>query len=84
MVESLDSALARIDAIDLIWLIGGVGFVVCIVVLVSLAASAVHNRRRFERYGSTKKRPTVLKTSPPLAPLQPPQRQRQHEREEGR
>ena len=77
MVESLDSALARIDPIDLAWLIGGVVFaVLMLVLLVSLAAAA--NRRRIERHGSTKQRPTILKTSPPLAPLQPPQRRRQH------
>ena len=69
MVESLDSALARIDPIDLAWLIGGVVFAVfMLVALVSLAAAA--NRRRIERHGSTKQRPTILKTSPPLAPLQ--------------
>ena len=83
MVESLDSALARIDPIDLVWLIGGAVFAgFMLVVLVSLAAAAVGNRRRIER-GSTKQRPTILKTSPPLAPLQPPQRRRQHEREDG-
>jgi hypothetical protein len=73
VVESLDSALARIDPIDLAWLIGGVVFAAfMLVLLVSLAAAA--NRRRIERHGS----PTILKTSPPLAPLQPPQRRRQH------
>jgi hypothetical protein len=77
VVESLDSALARIDPIDLAWLIGGVFFAVfMLVLLVSLAATA--NRRRSERHGSTKQRPTTLKTSPPLAPLQSPQRRRQH------
>ena len=46
MVESLDSALARIDPIDLVWLIGGVvfgGFMLA--VLVSVAVSAVRHRR---------------------------------------
>jgi hypothetical protein len=84
VVESLDSALARIDPIDLVWLIGGAVFAVfMLVVLMSIAAAAVRDRRRIERHGSTKQRPTILKTSPPLAPLQPPQRQRQHEREGG-
>ena len=79
MVESLDSALARIDPIDLVRLIGGVVFAAfMLAALVSLAVSAVRNRRRIERHGSTKQRPTILKTSPPLAPLQPPQRRRQH------
>ena len=77
MVESLDSALARIDPIDLVWLIGGLVFAVfMLAMLVSLAGSAVRNRRRIERHGSTEQ--TILKTSPPLAPLQPPQRRRQH------
>jgi hypothetical protein len=79
VVESLDSALARIDPIDLVWLIGGVVFAVfMLAALVLLAASAVRNRRRIERQGSTEQRPTILKTSPPLAPLQPPQRRRRH------
>ena len=83
MVESLDSALARIDPIDLVWLIGGLVFAAFIlVVLVSLAATAVRNRRRIERHGSTEQRPTILRTSPPLAPL-PPQRRHPHEREHG-
>jgi hypothetical protein len=81
VVESLDSALARIDRMDLVWLIGGVLFAVfMLVVLVPLTAAAIRDRRRFER-SSTKQRPTILKTSPPLAPVQPPQRQPQHERE---
>ena len=83
MVESLDSALARIDPIDLVRLIGGVVFAAfMLAALVSLAVSAVRNRRRIERHGSTKQRPTILRTSPPLAPL-PPQRRHQHEREHG-
>jgi hypothetical protein len=78
VVESLDSALARIDPSDLVWLIGGVVFAAfMLAVLVSIAVSAVHNRRR-----STEQRPTILSTSPPLAPL-PPQRRHQHEREHG-
>ena len=72
MVESLDSALARIDPIDLVWLIGGVVLAAfMLAVLVSLAATTVRNRRT-----------TILKTSPPLVPL-PPQRRHQHEREHG-
>jgi hypothetical protein len=82
VVESLDSALARIDPLDLLWLVGGIFFVVFVVVmLVSLAATRVRNRRRIER-DSTEQRPTILKTSPPLAPL-PPQRRHQHERHHG-
>jgi hypothetical protein len=73
VVESLDSALARIDPIDLVWLFGGVVLAAfMLAVLVSLAATAVRNRRT-----------TILKTSPPLVPLQPSQRRRQHEREDG-
>jgi hypothetical protein len=80
VVESLDSALARIDPIDLVRLIGGVVFAAfMLATLVSLAVSAVRNRRR---HGSTEQRPTILRTSPPLAPL-PPQRRHQHEREHG-
>jgi len=82
MVESLDSALARIDPLDLVWLIGGVVCVFTLAVLVSLAVSAARNRRRIERNGSTKQGPTIFRTSPPLAPL-PPQRRHQHEREHG-
>jgi hypothetical protein len=78
VVESLDSALARIDPLDLVWLIGGVVFAaVMLAVLVSIAVSAARNRRR-----STEQRPTILRTSPPLAPL-PPQPRHQHEREHG-
>jgi hypothetical protein len=80
VVESLDSALARIDPMDLVWLIGGIVFAVfMLAVLVSLG----RDRRRIQRHGSTKQRPTILKTSPPLAPLQPPQRRRKQERESG-
>jgi hypothetical protein len=80
VVESLDSALARIDPIDLVRLIGGVVFAAfMLATLVSLAVSAVRNRRR---HCSTEQRPTILRTSPPLAPL-PPQRRHQHEREHG-
>ena len=47
MVESLDSALARIDPLDLVWLIGGVVFAAfMLAVLVSIAVSAARNRRR--------------------------------------
>ena len=80
MVESLDSALARIDPIDLVWLIGVVVFAAfMLAVLVSLAVSAV---RDYRAPRSTEPRPTILRTSPPLAPL-PPQRRHQHEREHG-
>jgi hypothetical protein len=80
VVESLDSALAHIDPMDLAWLIGGIVFAVfMLAVLVAL----VRDRRRIERHGSTKQRPTILKTSPPLAPLEPSQRRRQPENEDG-
>jgi len=80
VVESLNSALAHIDPMDLVWLIGGIVFAVfMLAVLVSL----VGDRRRIERHGSTKQKPTILKTSPPLAPLQPSQRRRPPESEDG-
>jgi hypothetical protein len=80
VVESLDSALARIDPMDLVWLIGGIVFAVF---MLAVLVSHGRDRRRIQRHGSTKQRPTILKTSPPLAPLQPPQRRRQQERESG-
>jgi hypothetical protein len=53
VVESLDSALAQIDPIDLVRLIGGVVFAAfMLAALVSIAVSAVRNRRR-----STEQRP---------------------------
>ena len=54
MVESLDSAVAHIDPMDLVWLIGGIVFAVfMLAVLVSLIAAAVRDRRRSHRAAGT-------------------------------